>query len=62
MFHEVNGLSFKAVRQSLSDESLVGIVLDFESKALIMQANGEDDTVDLCELLPKIRTFLTTNL
>jgi hypothetical protein len=45
-FHEVNGLPLRAVRQGLAEDSLVSIVLDFESKALIIRADGEDDTIE----------------
>jgi hypothetical protein len=45
-FHKVTGLPLKAVRQSLEEDLLDRIVLDFESKALIIRAYGDDDTVE----------------
>jgi len=45
-FHEINGSVLKTVRQEIYEDSHVGIVLDFESKSLIIRANPEDDTVD----------------
>ena len=46
VFHEVNGLTLKAVRQEIVEELLVGLVLDFESKTLMIKADPDDDTVD----------------
>lgn len=45
-FHEVNGLSLKAVRQEAEEGSLVGLVLDFGSKVLVVKADADDDTVE----------------
>jgi hypothetical protein len=45
-FHEVNGLLLKAVREEVVEELLVGLVLDFGSKALMIKADPDDDTVD----------------
>jgi hypothetical protein len=42
----VNGLPLKAVRYGFEDNSLARIVLDFESKALIVRADEDDDTVE----------------
>jgi hypothetical protein len=59
-FHDVNGLRLKAVSQRKMEDSLVGIAFDFGSKALIVKADGEDDTVEfwsaesaLLELFPE---------
>ncbi|MEZ2346465.1 DUF6334 family protein [Terriglobus sp. RCC_193] len=45
-FHEVNGLLLKAVRREVVDDLFVGLVLDFESKALMIKADPDDDTLD----------------
>jgi hypothetical protein len=45
-FHEMNGLRLRAVRQGLVEGLLVSIILDFESRALIVGADGDDDTVE----------------
>jgi hypothetical protein len=46
VFHEVDGALLKAVRQTITEESISVISLDFGSKALIIEAE-EDDTVTI---------------
>jgi Family of unknown function (DUF6334) len=45
-FHDVNGLTLKAVSSRSSEESPASIVLDFGQKCLVVRANGKDDTVE----------------
>lgn len=52
-FHDVNGLTLKAVTLgSSSGESPTIIFLDFGSKCLAVRADGEDDTVEFWSLDP----------
>ncbi|MGA2858719.1 MAG: DUF6334 family protein [Candidatus Sulfotelmatobacter sp.] len=46
-FHALNGLSLKAVRETRVDEMVVSIVLDFDSKLLILAADENNDTIEL---------------
>jgi hypothetical protein len=65
IFHEMSGLSLKAVRQSEVEDELIGIEFDFESKVLIIRANGEDDTVELSSVessIHKLSAGGSTNL
>lgn len=45
-FHDVNGLTLKAVSSGSSEESPASIILDFGPKCLVVRADGEDDTVE----------------
>jgi uncharacterized protein DUF6334 len=45
-FHQLSGLTLRVVRQHLVEGCLVSIVLDFESKALILRADEADDSVE----------------
>lgn len=46
-FHALNGLSLKDVRQNRVDDTVVSIVLDFDSKVLILAADEDDDTIEI---------------
>jgi Family of unknown function (DUF6334) len=46
-FHDVAGLSLRAVQQLSSDGSHSAIAFHFESKTLLIEASPEDDTVIL---------------
>jgi len=49
-FHDVSGLALRAVTMGRSDGLLTHIALDFESKSLMVRADGEDDTVEICSI------------
>jgi len=47
VFHEVDGALLKTVRQMITEESITAISLDFGSKALMIEAEEDDDTVTI---------------
>jgi hypothetical protein len=46
-FHSIDGQSLRAVRNIYTEGSLCQIVLSFDSAALIVAADENDDSVDL---------------
>ena len=47
VFHQVSGALLETVRQIVSEESITVLILDFGSKALVIEGEADDDTVTI---------------